>query len=116
MAKRAGIGHVHPHQLRHTLATQAINRGMSLEAIAAMLGHRSMDMTLVYARISDRTVAEEYFKVTKAVEAGMVRGEPLPAHVGGPNMAKLAADHRRHLGNGHCTRPRDPRLRLRVGV
>jgi integrase len=28
---------VHPHQLRHTLATQAINRGMRLEAIAALL-------------------------------------------------------------------------------
>jgi len=34
----AGLGHIHPHQLRHTLGTQAINRGMSLEAIAAMLG------------------------------------------------------------------------------
>ncbi len=34
----AGIGAVHPHQLRHTLATQAINRGMRLEAIAALLG------------------------------------------------------------------------------
>lgn len=29
IAKRAGIGHVHPHRLRQTLATQAINRGMS---------------------------------------------------------------------------------------
>jgi hypothetical protein len=27
---------VHPHQLRHTLATQCLNRGMSLEAIAAV--------------------------------------------------------------------------------
>ena len=45
-AKKAGIGKVHPHQLRHTLATQAINRGMRLEAIAALLGHRSMEMTL----------------------------------------------------------------------
>ena len=69
VAKRAGVGHVHPHQLRHTLATQAINRGMSLEAIAALLGHRSMRMTLTYARISDRTVADEYFRVTEAVEA-----------------------------------------------
>jgi site-specific recombinase XerD len=69
VAKRAGVGHVHPHQLRHTLATQSINRGMSLEAIAALLGHRSMDMTLTYARISDDTVAEAYFKVTEAVEA-----------------------------------------------
>jgi len=34
VARRAGTGHVHPHQLRHTLATQLINRGMSLEAIA----------------------------------------------------------------------------------
>ena len=41
-----------PTQLRHTLATQAINRGMSLEAIAALLGHRSLDMTLRYAKIA----------------------------------------------------------------
>jgi integrase len=47
----AGLPHIHPHQLRHTLATQAVNRGMSLEAIAAMLGHRSLDMTLRYAKI-----------------------------------------------------------------
>jgi integrase len=84
VAKRAGVGHVHPHQLRHTLATQAINRGMSLEAIAALLGHRSMRMTLVYARISDRTVADEYFRVTEAVEAGYQRAEPIPADIEGP--------------------------------
>ena len=83
-AKRAGIGHVHPHQLRHTLATQAINRGMSLEAIAAMLGHRSMDMTLVYARISDRTVADEYFKVTEAVEAAYRAVTRSQRDIGGP--------------------------------
>lgn len=52
-------------------------------------------------------MAEEYFKVTQAVEAGIRRSEPLPANSAGPNMARLAADHRRHLGNGHCTRPRD---------
>ena len=68
-AAAAGIGHVTPHQLRHTLATQAINRGMSLEAIAALLGHRSMRMTMVYARIADRTVADEYFAVSEKVEA-----------------------------------------------
>jgi integrase len=104
-AKRAGVGHVHPHQLRHTLATQAINRGMSLEAIAALLGHRSMRMTLTYARISDRTVADEYFRVTEAVEAGYRDTTALPAEVEGQNMRRLAADHRRLLGNGHCTRP-----------
>jgi integrase len=104
VAKRAGVGHVHPHQLRHTLATQAINRGMSLEAIAALLGHRSMRMTMTYARISDRTVADEYFRVTEAVEANY--GKPtLPDTAAGANMRRLATDHRRMLGNGMCTRP-----------
>jgi integrase len=42
---------------------------MSLEAIAALLGHRSMRMTLVYARIADRTVAEQYYAATEQVEA-----------------------------------------------
>ena len=98
-ADRAGIGHVHPHQLRHTLATQAINRGMSLEAIAALLGHRSMKMTLTYARISDRTVADEYFRVTADVEANHYNQ---PANT---SVASTGTDHHRHLGNGHCTRP-----------
>ena len=48
VGRRVGVT-VHPHQLRHTLATQAINRGMRLEAIAALLGHRTMHMTLTYA-------------------------------------------------------------------
>jgi site-specific recombinase XerD len=46
----AGLPHIHPHQLRHTLATQAINRGMTLEAIAALLGHRSLDVTCATRR------------------------------------------------------------------
>jgi len=105
VAKRAGVGHVHPHQLRYTLATQSINRGMSLEAIAALLGHRSMDMTLIYARISDETVADAYFKVTKAVEAqyyGLSGTAPVRAAV---LSAQSVSDHRRLLANGHCTRP-----------
>jgi integrase len=106
VARRAGIGPVHPHQLRHTLATQAINRGMSLEAIAALLGHRSMRMTLTYARITDRTVADEYFRVTAAVEATYDQpAVELLDGTAGANMRRVAADHRRLLGNGHCTRP-----------
>jgi integrase len=105
VARRAAVGPVHPHQLRHTLATQAINRGMSLEAIAALLGHRSMKMTMTYARISDRTVADEYFRVTNAVEANYQTGAPLRADTAGQIMTGLAADHRRLLGNGHCNRP-----------
>ena len=101
----AGLGHLHPHQLRHTLATQAINRGMSLEAIAAMLGHRSMDMTLRYAKIANRTVADEYFAVTDKVDALYGQPQSLPADTVGPKMARLRREHHRLLGNGYCTRP-----------
>jgi integrase len=100
VAKRAGVGHVHPHQLRHTLATQCLNRGMSLEAIAALLGHRSPRMTLVYARIADTVVAEQYFSATRAVEA-----EALTTASARDDERDTAARHRRLLGNGHCTRP-----------
>ena len=106
VAKRAGVGHVHPHQLRHTLATQSINRGMSLEAIAALLGHRSMDMTLTYARISDETVADAYFKVTEAVEAQYYgQSGSAPLRTAGPSAQQPLSDHHRLLANGHCTRP-----------
>jgi site-specific recombinase XerD len=101
----AGLPHIHPHQLRHTLATQAINRGMSLEAIAAMLGHRSMDMTLRYAKIASRTVADEYFAVTDKVDALYGQAPVLPADAIGPKMARLRREHHRMLGNGYCTRP-----------
>jgi len=101
----AGLPHIHPHQLRHTLATQAINRGMSLEAIAALLGHRSLDMTLRYAKIASRTVADEYFAVTEKVEALYGQPAQLPADAIGPKMARLRREHHRLLGNGWCTRP-----------
>ncbi len=105
----AGIGHVHPHQLRHTLATQAINRGMRLEAIAALLGHRSMEMTLTYARIADRVVADEYAAVSAQIDALYnTAGIPgaLPAEIETAAMARLRREaHARMLGNGLCTRP-----------
>lgn len=108
IGRRAGIATtVTPHRLRHTLATQAINRGMSLEAIAALLGHRSLRMTLVYARIADRKVADEYFTVTEQVEA-LYTAEPpaLPASAEGEAMRRLRLEmQRRLLGNGYCTRP-----------
>lgn len=106
IAEEAGLGTVTPHQLRHTLATQAINRGMSLEAIAALLGHKSMRMTMVYAKISNRTVADEYFKVSAQVEALYDAPKQLPAEAEGQEMRKLRSEmHRRMLGNGYCARP-----------
>jgi len=108
LSSEAGIGHVTAHQLRHTLATQAINRGMSLDAIAALLGHKTLAMTMVYARIADKTVAEEYFAVTEKVEALYDQPRQLPSDDEGSEMRRLRAEmHRRMLGNGYCARPVD---------
>jgi hypothetical protein len=71
---------------------------MSLEAIAALLGHRSPRMTLVYARISDTNVADQYFKATQAVEADA-------ATAATATDSDPAGTPRRLLANGHCTRP-----------
>jgi integrase len=106
-ARRAGLGHLHPHQLRHTLATQAVNRGMRLEAIAALLGHRTLRMTIRYARIANRTVADEYQSVTAKVEALYAPSTSLGADAEGPTMRRVRAEHHRMLGNGWCTRPQD---------
>jgi site-specific recombinase XerD len=104
VARRAGISHLHPHRFRHTLATQSINLGMSLDAIAALLGHRSLDMTRRYARIANHTVAAEYARVTAQVEA-LYTGENLTPDSEGPAMRLLRAEHHRLLANGYCQRP-----------
>ena len=79
---------------------------MSLEAIASLLGHQSLTMTMVCARIAGRTVADEYFNVTEQVEALYQRPHQLPADAEGDNMRRLrTGTQRRLLGNGWCTRP-----------
>jgi integrase/recombinase XerD len=106
VSEAAGIGNVTAHQLRHTLATQAVNRGMSLDAIAALLGHKTLAMTMIYARIADKTVADEYFAVTEKVEALYGQPNQLASDDEGREMRKLRTEmHRRMLGNGYCARP-----------
>lgn len=112
VGRRAGVT-VHPHQLRHTLATQAINRGMRLEAIAALLGHRTMHMTLTYARIADRVVADQYEKINTTIDTLYTNAPQLPADYETASMAKLRREaHARMLGNGLCTRPVELDCRL----
>ena len=104
---------MHPHRLRHTLATQAINRGMRLEAIAALLGHKKMEMTLIYARIANRVVADEYAAVSAKIDALYGQQRDLPADYETSGMARLRRQaHARMLGNGLCTRPVDLDCRM----
>ena len=56
------------HSLRHTFATELLNAGMRLECLQVLLGHQSLQMTRRYARLSDRTREEEYFRAMAQIE------------------------------------------------
>jgi hypothetical protein len=51
------------HRFRHTVGTELAEGGARLHTIMKMLGHTSTEMTLVYAHISDKPMAEDYQKV-----------------------------------------------------
>lgn len=59
-ADLAGLEHITTHQLRHTYATALVNAGVSLQALMALLGHMSAEMSLRYGRLFDTTVRTEY--------------------------------------------------------
>lgn len=76
-AGEAGLPPVTPHQLRHTYATALVNSGVSLQALMALLGHVSAEMSLRYGRLFDATVREEYEKALTLAKSrlGPVLGE-----------------------------------------
>lgn len=54
--KQLGINKVHPHKFRRTLATMAIDKGMPIEQLQQLLGHRKIDTTLQYAMVKQSNV------------------------------------------------------------
>lgn len=56
------------HTLRHTFATEFLNAGMRLECLQVLLGHRSIEETRRYARLTDKTREEEYFRAMSKIE------------------------------------------------
>jgi integrase len=91
-AQTAGIGHVTPHQLRHTYATALVNAGVSLQALMALLGHVSAEMSLRYAHIFDATVRAEYERALDLAK-GRIGAMPTPT---GKTRIPVTAD-------GTCT-------------
>ena len=71
--KRAGLGHGTCHELRHTCLTRLREAGMSLEALQAQAGHRSIASTQVYLHLGADWLAAEYRAAAEAVEADLVR-------------------------------------------
>ncbi len=54
--KRLGLNKVHPHKFRRTLATMAIDKGMPIEQLQQLLGHKRIDTTLQYAMVKQSNV------------------------------------------------------------
>ncbi len=62
------------HCLRHTYASELLNAGMPLQCLQELLGHKSIEMTRRYARLTDNTRREAYYKAMAIIEAGEIHG------------------------------------------
>lgn len=56
--------HVHPHMIRHTFATHAINSGVPVSVVQQLLGHATPATTMIYAQLDDTTIKTEYRKIS----------------------------------------------------
>ena len=74
--QKAGLSHkgYTLHCLRHTCASELLNAGMRLECVQQLLGHSTIEMTRRYARLTDRTREEEYFRAMAIIERGEING------------------------------------------
>jgi integrase/recombinase XerD len=75
--RRAGLGQLTCHMLRHTCLTRLREAGMALEAVQAQAGHRSIESTRIYLHLADRWLADEYHRAVDAIDRDL-----LPAAAG----------------------------------
>lgn len=56
----AGRQTISAHRFRHTIGTQLAEGGARLQTIMAVLGHRTPNMSIIYAALSDPTIKQQY--------------------------------------------------------
>ena len=69
--REAGIEDVRLHDLRHTVASQAVLNGVPLPVVARLLGHRDVRMTMRYAHVGDREIEAAAERVGQVIDAIM---------------------------------------------
>ena len=61
IAERSGIKRsVYPHLLRHTFATNALKRGISVQDISKLLGHANIETTMIYAKTCQDSIKHQH--------------------------------------------------------
>lgn len=58
--KASGVGNVHPHKFRRTLATHLTSNGMPVQEVAAILGHEKIDTTMKYVCMNKDDIHYSY--------------------------------------------------------
>lgn len=62
LGEKLKINNVYPHKFRRTLATRAIDKGMPIEQVQRLLGHKKIDTTLQYAMVNQNNVKISHHK------------------------------------------------------
>ena len=107
IGQRTGVN-VYPHRLRHTCATQLLNAGCRVTSIQKFLGHKRLNSTMIYARVHDRTVAEDYYAAMDVVEKRLEVVSPEKDEDAEPQVND---DERMHL-LGLATQLAEPNLNV----
>lgn len=96
--------HVVTHQLRHTYATALVNAGMPMQALMALLGHTSPQMTLRYATLAPPTLRAAYDNAVGKARPGLPLAQigqpPVPDRVSWLSEELLKT----RLAHGYCSR------------
>src|SRR5262245_34517400 len=79
--ENAGLQDVRLHDLRHSYASLAAGRGISLQTIGKLLGHRDVQTTARYAHLARDAVQAINDELGAAMQAAIAKGQPKPATV-----------------------------------
>ncbi len=106
--KRAGCKHIRFHDLRHTFATNALERGMDVKTLSAIIGHVSSATTLnVYAHVTDGMRQSAAAKIDRTIAKAAPQPETAAPKKPARTTFRAVKGKYRKPGTGCVTRIND---------
>lgn len=115
LGEKVGVLGLTPHRFRHTFAVALLNYGMRESALQKLMGHATLNMTLEYARILDRSVEQSFNQAVEAMRQGPLNW--VPGFFAPEEYTVLAENDTLHwirLPHGYCRR--SPKLHCECDV